>query len=99
MQWYDLIRLGTCVISLAAMYLLGQSWRRRNKEYSDRLKDFWWAMNAAMFTAFLGSLEAVIRDRPASWSLLLSFCTAVVTFKAAYSKDPNLIKVKSEDNK
>lgn len=91
-EWYDTIRCVTASISILAMYYLGLSWLKRNKEYSDRLKDFWWALNVMLFCFAAGSLEQVIRNREETWTLFISLFAAAIALKAARNKDRTLLK-------
>lgn len=96
MEWYDYVRLVNAAVALGAMYLLGQSWRRRNKIYTDRLKDFWWSLNALLFCVFMGNLEQIIRDRDESWTLFVVLVAALVAVKASLNKEPTLLKTDSK---
>ena len=92
MEWYDYVRVLNALIALAGMYYLGDSWRRRNKDYSTRLKDFWWALNALLFCVLMGNLEQIVRDREESWTLFVVFFASLVCVKAARNKERQLLK-------
>ena len=98
MEWYDYVRVVNAAVALLAMYLLGQSWRRRNKDYSDRLKDFWWSLNALLFCVFMGNIEQIIRDREESWTLFVVLVAALVATKASLNKERVLLRSDSNLN-
>lgn len=92
MQWYDFVRCGTTLIALTSMYFLGQSWLRNKSQYSVRLKDFWWSINALLIAVAAHSVEQILRDREATVTLLVYFIAVVICLKATLHEEPELFK-------
>lgn len=92
MQWYDWCRAITAVLSLTAMYFLGLAKVRRGREFTKKLTDYWWVMNALLFCFVAGSLEQILRDREETWTLFVALIASVVAIKAVTSKERVLLK-------
>lgn len=91
MDWYDWVRVVNASLAVATMYQLGRSWLRRSDSYSPRLRDFWWSLNALLFCSLLGSIENILRDRPATSTLFVLAFASLITYKASTNKDETLL--------
>lgn len=81
-QWYDYLRMLTMLLALVSMYRLSFRAVRMWHDYTSRLKDLWWAMNALLLLLVEGSLEQIILDTTWGPRTLLSFFVTCITFRA-----------------
>lgn len=87
MDWYDYVRVFNVMVALAAMYFLGLRFIRNTDTFTSKIKDYWWALNALMFTIVAGQTEQVLRNREETWVLFIIFFAALICLKAARNKD------------
>lgn len=93
MDWYDLLRYGAILHSVVAMVALSLAWRKRSKNYSPRLKDFWWALNAMLAIIIVVSVEGLAKDTGLTYTVVVAFFASMVILKAALVNDTNLFHI------
>lgn len=95
LQWYDFLRFATMGLAMWSMYNLGRRALQMWDQYTDRLKDLWWVINAMLLLLIEGSLEQVIANIHAGPRTILSFIVAAVCARAT-TKDEGYLKSETQ---
>lgn len=78
MEWYDVLRIVTSLLSLLSMHLLGWHYIRFRKGMSPLHVDFWWAINAMLLLLIVGSIEQIFQNVGFGSRTILGFIVACV---------------------
>lgn len=93
LQWYDYLRIFNGLLAVTTCYLIAKRARRDWATYTQRLKEFSWAMQAFLILTLLGSLEQVLQNVPYGSRMILTTIVVLGTFRAAIRPE-GLIKEK-----
>lgn len=84
LQWFDYLRMLTCVLMVVALYGSGRRAFKLWSIYTERLRELWWTFNAALLFITEGTIEAIIQDTPWGPRVLLYFLLSIAAVKSTY---------------
>lgn len=88
LQWYDLVRLTTAVLSLLSFYLLTRRLLTDNSRRSpEPVRNYFYSILVFLIVSFVGAVESILTDRPISSTLFLSVLASLFAFKAVKTKN------------
>jgi hypothetical protein len=85
-DWHDFLRLGVFVISIYAFVMLIVRWRQYADEWTDKTKDYWYALLMWTFVGIVGSIQGIIMDRPLTPATVVLTAAVLVTGRGLHTK-------------
>lgn len=87
LQWFDFLRIGTIVFALIALYMSAKRAHRDWDDFTNRLRELWWAMNALLLLLIEGNAEQIIQNSNWGPRTLLGFMVALACVRAQFRKE------------
>jgi hypothetical protein len=96
MEWYDILRVFTVVFATASLYISARrAWKQWNN-YTQRLQELVWAVQAFLVLMIEGSIEGIVADVPGGPRTILSVLISAA-FLRAISRDEGYLNSESEN--
>ena len=91
LEWYDILRIFTVFFSTASLYISARRARQMWNDYTRRLQELVWAVQAFLVLMIEGNIEQLYLDAPGGPRNILSFIVSIV-FLRAISRDEGYLK-------
>lgn len=96
LEWYDILRVFTVVFCTASLYISAKRAWRGWQNYTQRLQELVWAVQAFLILMIEGSIEQMYLDAPGGPRTILSVFVAAA-FLRAISRDEGYLKSEKEN--
>lgn len=91
LAWYDILRLFTVCFSIAALYISARRAWKMWHNYTQRLRELHWAVQAFLVLMIEGNIEQLYLDAPGGPRNVLAFLVSA-GFLRAISRDEGYLK-------
>ena len=96
MEWYDIIRVFTILFSITSLYISAKRAWKLWHDYTQRLQELVWAVQAFLVLMIEGSIEQIYIDAPGGPRTILSVFVSAA-FLRAISRDEGYLKSEREN--
>lgn len=85
-DWHDILRFVVFLVSLYAMTVLVLRWRQYSREWTNKTKDYWYALLMWTFVGVVGSIQGILLDRSLTPATVVLTAAVLVTAKGLHTK-------------
>lgn len=96
MEWYDILRVFTVFFCNASLYISARRAWKQWKNYTQRLQELVWAVQAFLVLMIEGSIEQIYLGAQGGPRTILAFLVSIA-FLRAISRDEGYLKSESEN--
>lgn len=96
LEWYDILRVFTVFFCTASLYISARRAWKQWKNYTQRLQELVWAVQAFLVLMIEGSIEQLYLGAPGGPRNILAFLVSIA-FLRAISRDEGYLKSESEN--
>lgn len=91
LEWFDVLRVLTTMFALASLYISARRARRMWSDYTRRLRELVWSVQAFLVLMIEGSIEGIALNVPGGPRTILSFLISIA-FLRAISREEGYLK-------